>query len=122
MNWLNKLERKFGKYAIHNLMYYIVILYAVGVFVNIVNPYFYSLHLSLNAERILHGEVWRLVTFMIKPPDSSLIFVIFALYLYYMIGTNLERQWGAFRFNIYFFSGIIGTIAPHCLSRLVPII
>ena len=111
MNWLNKLERKFGKYAIHNLMYYIVILYAVGVFVNIVNPYFYSMHLSLNAERILHGEVWRLITFMIKPPDSSLIFVIFALYLYYMIGTNLERQWGAFRFNIYFFTGIIGTIA-----------
>ena len=27
MNWLDKLERKFGKYAIHNLMYYIIILY-----------------------------------------------------------------------------------------------
>ena len=31
MNWLDKLERKFGRYAIHNLMYYIIILYAVGL-------------------------------------------------------------------------------------------
>ena len=25
MNWIQKLERKFGRYAIHNLMYYIII-------------------------------------------------------------------------------------------------
>ena len=30
MNFMNKMERKFGRYAIPNLMYYIVILYAVG--------------------------------------------------------------------------------------------
>ena len=32
MNWIQKLERKFGRYAIHNLMYYIIILYGVGLF------------------------------------------------------------------------------------------
>ena len=31
MNWLEKMERKFGRYAIHNLMYYIIILYVVGL-------------------------------------------------------------------------------------------
>ncbi len=30
MNWINKLERKFGRYAIHNLMHYIIILELAG--------------------------------------------------------------------------------------------
>ena len=38
MNWLDKLERKFGKYAIHNLMYYIIILYILGLVIQMVNP------------------------------------------------------------------------------------
>ena len=37
MNLMNKLERKFGRYAIPNLMYYIVILYAVGVLVQMMS-------------------------------------------------------------------------------------
>ena len=37
-NWLDKLERKFGRYAIPNLMYYIIILYAVGFVLDLINP------------------------------------------------------------------------------------
>jgi len=107
MNFINKLERKFGKYAVHNLMYYIIILYGIGVAVNLLAPEVYVKYLSLNAEAILHGQVWRIVTFLVQPPEGSYIFVIFALYLYYMIGTQLERQWGAFRFNLYFFTGVL---------------
>lgn len=107
MNWINKLERKFGRYAIHNLMYYIIILYGVGFVINLIEPNFYGLFLSLNAQAILHGQVWRIITFLIQPPSNSLIFIIFALYLYYMIGIQLERQWGAFRFNLYFFTGVL---------------
>ena len=36
MNWINKLERKFERYAIHNLMHYIIILYAVGFVLNLI--------------------------------------------------------------------------------------
>ena len=42
MNLMNKLERKFGRYAIPNIMYYIVILYAVGVLVQMMAPAFYA--------------------------------------------------------------------------------
>ena len=42
MNWLDKLERKFGKYAIHNLMYYIIILYILGLVIQMVNPSLYT--------------------------------------------------------------------------------
>lgn len=114
-NWLSKLERKFGRYAIPNLMYYIIILYAAGFVLNIVNPEFYYRYLSLNAQAILHGQVWRIVTFIIQPPSSSLVFIVFALYLYYMIGQELENAWGAFRFNLYFFSGMLFHVAAAML-------
>lgn len=118
-NWLSKLERKFGRYAVSNLMYYIIILYAAGFVLNIVNPEFYYRYLSLNAQAILNGQVWRIVTFIIQPPSSSLIFIIFALYLYYMIGQQLENAWGAFRFNLYFFSGMLFHVVAAILVYVV---
>lgn len=107
MNWIDRLERKFGRYTIPNLMYYIVILYGVGFVLSVISPGFYIQYLSLNVEAILRGQIWRVLTFIVQPPSSSLIFIVFALYLYYMIGTELERVWGAFRFNLYFFSGML---------------
>lgn len=111
MNWLDKLERKYGRYAISNLMYYIIILYGAGFVLNFVNGSFFDRYLSLDVEAILHGQIWRVATFIIQPPSDSLIFIIFAMYLYYMIGIQLERAWGAFRFNVYFFSGMFFHVA-----------
>ena len=107
MNWISKLEKKFGRYAIPNLMWYVIILYGVGFVINLVMPGFYSSYLCLDAQAILHGQIWRIATFLIQPPSGSIIFIVFVLYLYYMIGTSLERAWGAFRFNLYFFTGVI---------------
>lgn len=110
MKWMDKLERKFGKYAISNLMFYIIILYVAGFLLSMFDPSFYYNYLCLNAEAIMHGQVWRLFTFLIQPPPSNSLFIIFALYLYYMIGRNLEYVWGAFRFNLYFFMGVLFNI------------
>ena len=122
-NWLDKLERKFSRYAIPNLMTYIIILYAAGFVLNLINPTFYSQFLSLDAGKILQGQIWRIVTFIIQPPSDSLIFIVFVLYLYYMIGKQLEAAWGAFRFNLYFFSGmlfiVIGAILAFLLTGAV---
>lgn len=106
MDWISKLEKKFGRYAIHNLMYYIIILYIIGFVLELVNGEFYYQYLCLDASAILHGQIWRIVTFLIQPPSSSIIFMVFVLYLYYMIGRELEMAWGAFRFNLYFFMGV----------------
>ena len=119
MNWLDKLERKFGRYAIHNLMYYIIILYAVGFVIEYVNPMFYYNYLSLNAEAILHGQVWRILTFIIQPPSTSVIFVLIALYFYYILGSSLERTWGAFRFNLYFFGGVLFHVLAAIIVYLI---
>ena len=107
MNWINKLERRFGRYAISNLMFYIIAMYAVGFVIILINPTFFYEYLTLDAAAILKGQVWRIFTFVMEPPNTSLIWILFSLYLYYFIGTNLERVWGAFRFNLYFFSGVL---------------
>lgn len=84
MKWLDKLERKYGKYAIPNLMYYVIILYIVGFVINIVAPELYTEYLALDAQAILHGQIWRIFTFIIQPPNSSLLFypvcIVFVLY------------------------------------------
>ena len=119
MKFMNKLERKFGKYAIKNLMLYIIGLYALGFFIELLTPNVYTQYLSLNMEMIFKGQIWRLVTFTIAPPQtSSPIFIIFSLYLYYIIGINLERVWGAFRFNFYFFMGVIFQILAALIIYL----
>ena len=119
MNWINKLERKFGKYAISNLMFYVTIMYAAGFLICVINPAFYLQYLTLDAQAILHGQIWRIFTFIMEPPNTSWLWIIFSLLLYYYIGNNLERAWGAFRFNLYFFSGVLFHVAAAILVYLI---
>lgn len=107
MKFLNKLEKKLGKYAVKNLMYYIIMLYALGFVILLVKPEIYSNWLSLNAPAILSGQIWRIFTYIIYPPTGSMITILISLYFYYTVGTLLERQWGTFRFNLYFFTGVL---------------
>lgn len=107
MKLLNKLEKKFGKYAIRNLMYYIIMLYALGFVIMVFNPDIYYNWLSLSAPAILSGQIWRIFTYIIYPPTGNLITILISLYFYYVIGSMLERQWGTFRFNLYFFTGVL---------------
>ena len=76
--FLNKMERKIGRYAIRDLMKYICVLYCAGLVISFINPQFYYAWLCLNPPMILRGQVWRLVTFLIQPPNTSIIFFISA--------------------------------------------
>ncbi len=108
---LNKLERKIGRYAIRNLMFYVIILYVAGYVLSIVSPDFYYNWLMLDVDKVLKGQVWRLVTFLIQPIESSnVLFMMISLYLYYIIGKSLEQRWGAFRFNVFYFGGVLCNI------------
>ncbi len=111
MNFFRNMEYRFGKYAVRNLMKYIVMLYISGIFLSLMNPTYYFEVLSLNPAEILHGQVWRLVTWLVCPPASGIFFNLIAIYLYFSLGTTLERTWGTFRFNVYFFMGVICHIA-----------
>ena len=108
MNFLNKLERKYGKYAIQNLPMIMVFLYVAGYVIELFFPSVLSLF-QLEPYDILHGQIWRLVTWVIIPPSSLDIFTIIMLYFYFSLGRSLEQTWGSFRFNIYIFSGMLFT-------------
>lgn len=110
MNWLSRLERRFGRYALRNLPLYIVILYGFGAVMNFISSSFYT-RFSLNPYMVLHGEPWRVITFLATTPGTSIIFLIFVLMFYYYIGQSLVQVWGAFRFNMYVFVGVLGTLA-----------
>ncbi len=109
MNWLNKLERKFGRYAIRNLMAYIVGAYAIGYVLSRLAPGLFA-YLTLSPYHILHGQIWRLVTWILVPTSGSLFSLIVMSVLYYQLGTALERTWGTFRFNVYILSGMLFTV------------
>ncbi len=119
MNWINKLEKKFGRYAIRNLMLYITILYAIGFVIVEIAPMFYLQYLSMDVNAILHGQIWRLFTFIIFPPSTNIWFILISLYLYYSIGRELEYVWGAFRFNLYFFTGVLLHIVAAFLAYMI---
>ena len=65
---------------------------------------------------ILHGQIWRLVTFLIYPPAfgsfsfTQIFYGLIALFLYYNLGQTLEYVWGSFRFNVFFFMGVLAQI------------
>ncbi|HBV82730.1 MAG: hypothetical protein OSJ73_01610 [Lachnospiraceae bacterium] len=109
MNFLNKMERKFGKYAIPNLSLYLILGYILGYAMQFINPAIVDF-LTLNPYLILHGQIWRLVTWIIIPPSRLDLLTIVMLMFYYSVGTNLERTWGTFYYNVYLLMGMFFTI------------
>lgn len=109
MNFLNKLERKIGKYAIPNLSKYLILGYVLGYLIEFINSNLLNF-ITLNPYLILHGQIWRLVTWIIIPPDRFDLLTFIMLYFYYSVGNDLERTWGTFYYNVYIFMGMIFTV------------
>lgn len=108
MSILNKLERKFGRFYISNLMLYVVIgtgIVFAFMFLFPAIPLYQFL--TFDRAAILRGQVWRLVSFVFLPESGNPISMMFWLYLYWFIGSSLESYWGSFRFNVYYFSGAL---------------
>jgi hypothetical protein len=75
-----------------------------------------SSYLYFDRTLILSGQFWRIVSFIFVPPDTNPLFMFFFMYLYYMIGQALERTWGGFYFNVYYFLGVLLSIAGGFIS------
>jgi len=100
---------KHPRFGIPNLMLYVVIGNAIVWLFSMFAGLNFLSGLVFSPYHILHGQIWRLVTFIIIPENTGLLAVIF-FYFYYMIGRTLEAQWGPGKFTVYFFSGILLTI------------
>lgn len=106
---MSNFEKRFGKYAISNLSLILILCYVVGYVIQLINGDF-LLYLTLNPYAILHGQIWRIFTWIIVPPSSLDPFTIIMLLFYYNIGTSLERTWGTYRYNVYLLSGMMFTV------------
>ncbi len=121
MKILYKLERKLGRYAITGLMKYIVILLVAGLAIGTFSPRLVE-YMVLDFSQVAKGQVWRLITFIIPFANiqyTNLLFFVISAYFYFIIGNSLENAWGAFRFNLYFFSGILFNFIGSLIIYLV---
>lgn len=113
MSWISWLEARLGFLGIPRLMQMIAVLNGLVYLLHFFQPAYVNT-LLFSSERILHGEVWRLVSYIFVPSiamGASAIQVLFLImYLWFMIwmGDALEHAWGAFRLTLFYVLGMVG--------------
>lgn len=115
---MTKLERKFGKFAIPNLTLILIGGFVLGYLIEIISPEALSI-IALDPIKVMQGQVYRLLTWVIIPPYGASIFVIITLMFYFYVGRTLENTWGDFRYTVYILAGILFTDLGIMLTYLV---
>ena len=111
---LARLERKLGRFAVPNLTWVIVTGMGLVFVLSMLKPEFENA-LALDLDLVKHGQVWRLFTYLFMPPSADMcglpkpIVMLVALDFIWLMGTNLESEWGAFKYNVFWIVGMIGT-------------
>jgi len=121
MNFMDKLQKKFGKYAVYNLQKYLIVAYCFGLVVNMIGiPV--TQYLSFSMDAILQGQVWRLFSWVLCADGGSWISLLF-LYCAYSMGRSLEQMVGTFRMNVYLVGGLLwnlfGGILVYVITALL---
>lgn len=119
-NFLKKLEKRFGSFAVPNLMMIVVgamgIVYVMDSFIGAATGQSLYSMLVFNKAMIAEGQLWRILTFLFLPPMDNLLFALLALYFYWLIGSSLEREWGSFGFTVFYLLGAIGAIISGLIT------
>ena len=109
MRLLDLLEHKYGRFGIPNLTVYLIAGQVI-LYVMIQTGQIDRGTVFLAGALVLQGEWWRLISFVLDPPVTNPIFAFFAWYIFYLMGSALESQWGAFRYTIYLLLAYVLTI------------
>lgn len=120
MNFMDKLQKKFGKYAVYNLQKYLILAYTAGLVLEMfgvnVDAWF-----GFSIDLILRGQIWRLVTWIFCADGGSLISLIF-LYCVYNMAQGLEQMLGTFRMNVYLIGGMILNLVGGILVYVITLL
>lgn len=117
MNLMEKLERKWGRYAVYGLHKYVVGAYFIGFLLSYL-PFDIGSYLEFSMPHILTGQIWRLVTWIFCGTGGSFFTLLFLLCLVPM-GQTLERFLGTFRMNVYLIGGMLLNVVGGILIYLV---
>lgn len=104
-----RLQRWLNRISIPNLMTYVVVCMGAAFVMQMAGVNVYGL-LALTRSGLMRGELWRLVTFAVLPPNSSVVWILFSLYFYWMIGGALENRWGSTKFTLFYLTGMVGSV------------
>ncbi len=119
-SFLDKLDRKFGRYALRNLMTIIVVGTAIVWLLDMVvytrTGVDITAWLYFDRAAILRGEVWRVITFVFIPDTWNLLTLALSLYFYWLIGNSLENEWGSFKFDLFYLCGVLGAIVSGFIT------
>ena len=108
MNWIDKLERRYGNFGIPYLINGLMIgQLAAGLIVLLFDWKFASM-ISLSRISVLQGQIWRLVTFLFQPIWLGGVLGVLNLVFYFWIGNALTRVWGDFRMTLFMVLGVLG--------------
>ena len=112
---MSRLRKGFDRFCfkhqnkgIPNLMLYVVLGSAIVNILSIIDKtdtlYFV---LCFNREAILMGQIWRLFTYPLTFSGGNILITAIVLICYYSLGRAIENIWGTFRFNLFYFTGVI---------------
>lgn len=115
MSFLDRLEKRFGNWAVPNMALGIVILQLVAYAMVLTGRISLDSIILEPIAVIKGGEIWRVITFVFAPPyiaegPFNALFLAIFWYLFWMMSGALEAAWGVFKFNVYLLAGILFTI------------
>lgn len=111
---LDKLERIFGRLAIERFASVLVAGTAAVFLARLLHLDFANK--TALVPQLVAREPWRLLTFAFTPREASPIWVVVGLMFLYWVGSTLEATWGAFKLNVYYLVGMLGTIAAAFIT------
>lgn len=119
MSWIDTAERRLGHLAIPHLLRYVAGLNGLAYVLCQIKPGF-ERSLELDPALVLDGQVWRLFSHIFVPQLSGFFFswvtaVFYVIFLVWL-GDGLEQAMGAFRLNLYYLLGLVGTNIAAFLS------
>ena len=119
MNWITKLERKYGRFCIPNLINILIggqiLVYAIELFVN----QYISFYLSLSRSALFAGQIWRLFTFVLVPfSGGGPLSVVLGIYFTWFVGSALEREWGTAKFTLFYLACAVLMVVFGMISIL----
>lgn len=113
-SWYLRFSFKYSDRGIQNLTNLLVVgmaaVYLMDILMKVSNGITLSQYLAFSRTDVFSGEIWRIISFVILPPNTNIIFILFVLYIFWMMGSALEREWGTLKFNVFYLCGIIFSI------------
>ncbi|MEN9534877.1 MAG: hypothetical protein RLY69_577 [Verrucomicrobiota bacterium] len=118
MTFLDRLEKRLGFLAFPGLLRFYAIFHGMVYVLQLFRPDLGKL-LEFDRDRIMAGEVWRAVSFLVASSGSigsgpfGILVILFFVMVAFMMSDALEDAWGAFRTTLFHMTGFVGLILAN---------